>query len=41
MEYKGYMASISYDKASDLLHGAVVNSGSYPVVTFMATDVAG
>ena len=41
MEYKGYMASISYDEASDLLHGSVVNSGSYPVVTFMAPDVAG
>ena len=41
MEYKGYMASISYDEASDLLHGSVVNSGIYPVVTFMAPDVAG
>lgn len=41
MEYKGYLASISYDEASDLLHRSVVNSGSYPVVTFMAADVAG
>ena len=41
MEYKGYLASISYDDLSDMLHGHVVNSGNYSIVTFMAADVEG
>ena len=41
MEYKGYLASISYDDITDMLHGHVVNSGSYPICTFMAHDVEG
>ncbi len=41
MEYKGYVAAISYDDATDMLHGRIVNSGSYSIVTFAASDVAG
>ena len=41
MEYKGYLASISYDDVNDMLHGHVVNSGNYSIVTFMASDVEG
>ena len=32
MEYKGYVASISYsDDVTDMLHGQVVNSGNYSI----------
>ena len=41
MEYKGYLASISYDDVTDMLHGRVVNSGDYSIVTFTASDVEG
>ncbi len=41
MEYKGYVASISYDDDADMLFGHVVNSGSYSICTFMANDVEG
>ena len=41
MEYKGYLASISYDDVTDMLHGRVVNSGDYSIVTFVAPDVEG
>ncbi len=41
MEYKGYMASICYDDLTDMLHGNVVNSGNYSIVTFVACDVEG
>ena len=41
MEYKDYLASISYDDITDMLHGHVVNSGNYSIVTFMASDVEG
>ena len=41
MEYKGYVAIISYDSSVDLLHGEVVNAGPYPIVTFEAADVEG
>ena len=41
MEYKGYIATIEYDDSVDLLHGAVINAGSYPIVTFEAADVEG
>lgn len=38
MEYKGYVASVEFDDSVDVLHGRVVNSGPYPVVTFEATE---
>ena len=41
MEYKGYVAAISYDDVTDTLHGHIVNSGSYSIVTFAASDVEG
>lgn len=41
MEYKGYIATVEYDDSVGLLHGEVVNAGSYPIVTFEAADVAG
>ena len=41
MEYKGYLASISYDDVTDMLHGRIVNSGDYSIVTFTASDVEG
>ena len=39
MEYKGYIAKVEYDDSVGLLHGSVVNSGSYPVANCEATDV--
>lgn len=41
MEYKGYIAAVEFDESVDRLHGRVVNSGSYPIATFEATDVEG
>ena len=41
MEYKGYVAAISYDVDADMLFGHVVNTGSYSICTFMAHDVEG
>ena len=41
IEYKGYIATVEYDDSVDLLHGEVINTGSYPVVTFEAADVEG
>ena len=41
MEYKGYVAAIEFDDSVGRLHGRVVNSGSYPIATFEATDVEG
>lgn len=38
MEYKGYLASVEFDDSIDVVHGRVVNSGPYPIVTFEATD---
>ena len=38
MEYKGYVASVSYDDSCDLLHGRVVNSGG-TIVSFAAPDL--
>ena len=40
MEYKGYTAAIEFDESVDRLHGWIVNSGSYPIATFEATDAA-
>lgn len=39
MEYKGYIAKIEYDDSVGMLHGRVINSGSYPVATCEAADV--
>lgn len=41
MEYRGYAAAIEFDDSVGRLHGRVVNSGSYPIATFEATDVEG
>ena len=41
IEYKGYIATVEYDDSVDLLHGEVINTGSYPIVTFEAADVEG
>jgi len=38
MEYKGYVAAVEFDDSIEVLHGRVVNSGPYPIVTFEATD---
>ena len=38
MEYKGYLATVEFDDSAEVLHGKVVNSGSYPIATFEATD---
>ena len=40
-EYKGYVAAIEFDGSVGRFHGRVVNSGSYPVATFEATDIKG
>ena len=39
MEYKGYIAKVEYDDSVGLLHGSVINSGSYPIATCEAADV--
>ena len=39
MQYKGYQAVVEFDDSVNRLHGRVVNSGTYPIVTFEATDV--
>ena len=39
IEYKGYVAMVEFDDSAGRFHGRVVNSGSYPVATFEATDV--
>lgn len=41
MEYKGYAAEIEFDESVGRLHGRVVNSGSYPIATFEATNADG
>lgn len=41
MEYRGYVATVEFDDSADALHGRVVNSGSYPIATFEATDTEG
>ena len=38
MEYRGYVAAVEFDESADILHGRVVNSGSYPIATFEAKD---
>ena len=41
MKYKGYAATVEFDQSVGRLHGLVVNSGSYPIATFEATDFEG
>lgn len=41
MEYRGYVAAVEFDDSADVLHGRVVNSGSYPIATFEARDTKG
>lgn len=41
MEYRGYVAAVEFDESADILHGRVVNSGSYPIATFEARDTTG
>ena len=41
IEYKGYIAVVEFDDSVGRLHGRVINSGSYPIATFEATDVEG
>lgn len=41
IEYKGYVAVIEFDDSVGRFHGRVVNSGSYPIVSFEATDTDG
>ena len=41
MEYKGYAAAVEFDESVGRFHGRVVNSGSYPIATFEATDAEG
>ena len=38
MEYKGYIAKVEYDDSVGLLHGSVINSGSYPIANCEAAD---
>ena len=39
MEYKGYIAKVEYDDSVGLLHGSVINSGSYSIANCEAADV--
>ncbi len=41
MQYMGYVAAVEFDESVGRLHGRVVNSGTYPIATFEATDVDG
>lgn len=41
MEYRGYVAAVEFDESAEILHGRVVNSGSYPIATFEARDTKG
>lgn len=41
MEYSGYVAAVEFDESAGVLHGRVVNSGTYPIATFEARDTNG
>ena len=41
IEYKGYIGAVEFDDSVGRLHGRVVNSGDYSIVTFEATDMEG
>ena len=38
IEYKGYVAEVEFDDSVGRFHGRVINSGSYSIVSFEATD---
>ena len=38
IEYKGYVAVVEFDDSVGRLHGRVINSGSYSIVSFEAID---
>jgi len=41
IEYKGYVAEVEFDDSVERFHGRVINSGSYPIASFEATDAEG
>ena len=41
IKYKGYVVVIEFDNSVGRFHRRVINSGSYPVSSFEATDVGG
>ena len=41
IEYKGYVAVVEFDDSVGRFHGRVINSGSYTIATYEATDVKG
>lgn len=41
IEYKGYIAEVEFDDSVGRFHGRVINSGSYSIVSFEATDAEG
>ena len=41
IEYKGYIAEVEFDDSVRRFHGRVINSGSYSIVSFEATDAEG
>ena len=41
IECKGYLAMVEFDDSIGCFHGRVVNSGSYPIATFEATEIEG
>lgn len=38
LEYKGYIAEVSFGDVEDVLHARVINSGSYPIANAEAAD---
>ena len=38
IKYKGYVAEVEFDDSVERFHGRVINSGSYPIASFEATD---
>ena len=41
LEYKGYIAEVTYDDDAEVLHARVINSGPYSIANAEATDVEG
>ena len=41
IEYKGYIAEVEFDDSVGRFHGRIINSGSYSIVSFEATDAEG
>ena len=39
MQYRGYIAAVEFDEMDQMLHGHVINSGPYSIVTFEAPDM--